>query len=114
VPTMVGHGAYSRESPFDVVKHEYAGACDAPGYIELLEVRDAPEGRSSFVIHSWVGGRGSVYYEWVDLERAKAAWSLLFTRMTQGDIETVIRADGCLRACDCKDEGEPWFYGGDL
>lgn len=48
---LVSFGAYGLYTRFDIERHEYAGG--PHGYIELLEVKDAPPGYPKLNVHSY-------------------------------------------------------------
>jgi len=56
----VEHGSFGRYSRYDIDKVEYYGG--EGGYFEVLNIKDAPEGRHPIVSHS----HGLSYGEWVD------------------------------------------------
>lgn len=101
VTTLV-HGAYVRESPYEVVQHSYRGS--ETGFCELLEIANAPKDQYPFVVFQQSGSR-SRYFEFEDLEAARGGLGWL---MMQG--ETVRELpDGCIQMVDCGTR-QPWFY----
>jgi len=84
VPTKLDHGSYYSTSPFDVVQHQYAAG--EWGYVELLEVKDTPEGHLSFVLLLNNTSEGLYFFDegyhlWERATRAEAdqLWELFFS-----------------------------------
>ncbi|MEM9336583.1 MAG: hypothetical protein AAGA35_01885 [Patescibacteria group bacterium] len=70
--TNVEHGCFGQYTRYDIVKHEYAASMVS--YVELIEIRDAPEGRNPIVIHYHGSDEGDFFMEWEDLESAQTAF----------------------------------------
>ena len=73
----VWHGSYGEWTYYDIVQHRYASSdCEdkQQGYIELLEIKNAPPWRSKYVIHEYWNATGSTVYEFSSLEAALSAY----------------------------------------
>lgn len=114
----VKHGAYGRYSRYDLEQVAYGGGQNEAGggYYEILNIRNAPEGRHPFVSHGYMhfGGRFSAFFaEWESIEDAAAHWdktgqSRIVTPRTfeePGESET----KGLIRLVDTG-YLSPWFY----
>jgi len=60
--TKLQHGCYARTTGFSIIQHAYAGALT--GYLEALEIADAPDGRHRVVLVRYAGGTG--FYQFVE------------------------------------------------
>lgn len=105
----VSHGGYGRYSRYQVVQHKYAGggAGGCCGYIEVLEIKNAPDGRCSFVVHEWTSGKGGWFTEWETLANALAAWECGWSGASK--LETFAKLAGFKRRVPCG-QLSPWFY----
>lgn len=105
----VGHGGYGRYTRYDIEQHDYAGGGGpgCGGYIEVLEIKDAPDGRCGIVIHEDNTRDGSVFTEWETLENARAAFKKHWG--TRDSAEGFPKLPGFKRRVSC---GAliPWFY----
>lgn len=106
----VGQGGKASFSRYKITQHGYAGGNDegGGGYIELLEIHDAPDGRCRFVTYSYsyyLGGTDRNFSEWDSLEDARAA----FTSRKCFSEGTRKICKGLKRYVDCG-ELTPWFY----
>lgn len=103
----VGHGGYGKYTRFIIEQHKYAGGGwpGCGGFIEILEIKNPPQGRCGTVIHEENSGR-STFYEFKSLNDALEAYgkfrSLSLT-------EKFSKEKGFIRCVNC---GllEPWFY----
>lgn len=103
----VDHGCYGRYTRFVIKQHKYAGngwpGCG--GFIEVLEIKNPPEGRCGTIIHEENSGK-STFHEFRSmgdaLEAYKKFWSLSST-------EKFSKEKGFIRRVNC---GllNPWFY----
>lgn len=101
----VSHGGYGRYTRYDVTQHEYAGY--GGGYIEVLEVKNPPDGKSGFVIHDFRSYEGAVFTEWNTLADALAAYEQ-FWKMPERQHRTWQELK-CQRLISCG-VLVPWFY----
>ncbi|MBC7982181.1 hypothetical protein H7X65_03835 [Candidatus Parcubacteria bacterium] len=99
-------------SRYDIEQHAYGGGDGDCGgsYIEVLHIKDAPDGRCPFVVHLYSykspGGMSShTFSEWKTLEDA------IMARKNAGrhNQENCEKLDGFIRFVDCS-ELTPWFY----
>ena len=70
------HGAYGMYSRYDIRQYDYGGGDEdgCGGFIEVLHIKDAPEGRAKFVVHEYgYPNLGEVWSEWKSLEDARKA-----------------------------------------
>ncbi len=101
----ISHGAYGRYTRYDMIQHKYAGG--GTGFIEVLEIRNAPDNRCSFVIYQYHRYGKSEFTEWETLEDAKMAWEKYW-----GSHDNTVHfpeAKGFKRWIDCG-ALTPWFY----
>ena len=78
--TIIWHGSYGMRTRFDIEQHRYGCTdCedDIQGYQELLEIRDPPDARQSFVIHLFRHDVGARIWEFATLADAQAGWEAL-------------------------------------
>ncbi len=101
---LVGHGGYGLYTRFDIVQHKYAGG--GGGYIEALEIKDAPDCRCGFVIHNYVSTAGSSFYEFEDLYSANAAFEKSWGACADKNLQI---SPGFVRRVACSPR-LPWFY----
>lgn len=97
----VTHGGYGRYTRFDIKQHKYAGG--GSGYIEAIEIKDAPEGHHPFLIHEYNSGR-SKFWEIKTVERLKEIWERWW-----GSNDRDVKTEGVIRFVDCS-YVSPWFY----
>ncbi|MDD2657153.1 MAG: hypothetical protein PHD04_00615 [Candidatus Pacebacteria bacterium] len=107
----VGHGGYGQYTRFTITQHQYAGGGHPGngGYIEVLEIKDPPDGRWGIVINEHRSGYGqsSTFTEWNTLESANAAWEKHWG--THDTATSLPKCPGFKRRVEC---GllRPWFY----
>ncbi len=115
VPTTgrvsVSHGGYGRYTRYDVVQHEYAGGGPGDGggwgYIEVLEIRNPPDGRWGIVINECTSRKGGTFTEWETLEHAQVAYKDYWgSHQTE---EVFLALTGFKRRITCG-ALTPWFY----
>ncbi|KKT22329.1 MAG: hypothetical protein UW06_C0013G0005 [Parcubacteria group bacterium GW2011_GWE1_43_8] len=74
----VGHGAYGMYSRYKIKQHKYAGGGPNDGgnwgFIEVLEIKNPPDGRCGIVIHECNSCTGAVFTEWATLTDANKAF----------------------------------------
>ena len=106
--TLIPHGGYAQPSRFLVVQHKYAGGDDEGtyGFIEVLEIKDPPEGKHPIAIVFLGTGHLYQFWEFGSVDEAKEAfekrtWDLSVLQNQPGFIRYV-RAVTPLR--------RPWFY----
>ena len=112
----IGHGAYCRESRFDITQHKYAGGGEpgaggkyCGGYIEVLEVKNPPLGQWPIVVHEWHTDcfeTESLFTEFATLSNAILFFDRNWGRRTTGLHQL---AKGFVRHVRCG-ECVPWFY----
>lgn len=100
----IGHGAYGRYSRYDIKKRKYAGGCS--GYIEVLEIKNPPEGRCGNVIHEYNSGE-SIFYEFRTIGDARMAFENSWSSRRTG--EKIKEEPGFIRSVICG-YFSPWFY----
>lgn len=96
----VPHGSYGQYTRYDVIQHNYAGG--GGGYVEVLEIKNPPDGRCGIVINEYQNGE-SVFTEWDTLENAKDAFRKSWRHNDYSDFA------GFKRRVDCN-ALTPWFY----
>lgn len=104
----VGHGGYGMSTRYDVTQHKYAGGGYGPGcggYIEVLEIKNPPDGRWGIVINEYLNG-DEVFTEWETLEQAIAAWEKYWS---SSRTEGLASLPGFKRRVVCG-RMVPWFY----
>ena len=107
----IAHGGYGRYTRYDVTQHDYAGGGPGEGggwgYIEVLEIKNPPDGRRGIVINECQSHSGSTFTEWETIENARAAfaksWSL------RDAAEKFPTLPGFKRRVVCG-ALTPWFY----
>jgi hypothetical protein len=108
---VLTHGGLGSSTRFDIEQFEYGGgnADDSGGYMEVLYIKDAPDGRCPYVIHFYHHW-GLAYFsqhtfsEWKTLEDAISA------RKDYSTFEKDCKnKPGFIRFVDCG-ELKPWFY----
>lgn len=112
--SVVHHGAYLSKSKYEVIQHKYAGGNDGAvgGFIEVLEVKNPPEGNWPIIVHEWHTDcfeTTSVFTEFKTLNDAISFFNHNWGRMTNG-LHNL--ADGFIRHVKCND-CKPWFYAND-
>jgi len=113
--TKLGQGPIGHYTRFDILRHRYGGG-GYPGngaYVEVLEIKDAPDGRHPFVIYhraenyswSWPKVEAS-FTEWENLDQAISALENNSREISTGGDCTKI--PGFIRRVEC---GLliPWF-----
>jgi len=103
----MGHGCYGKYSRYNLKQHRYAGYEYGIGYEEVIEIRDAPDGRCPFVIwREKTDGVSSVFYEFETLQDALFAWD----KVGPGTVfEKFQNVTGLIRHVPCSGL-DPWFY----
>jgi hypothetical protein len=102
----IGHGSFGAYSRYRLEQLKYAGG--GSGYIEVLHVNDAPDGRCPNVVYLYSMYGGCWFWEFPNRTTAVAAWKAcwghgnrIFGAMSQ--------QKGLVRAVFC-DTLRPWFY----
>jgi hypothetical protein len=107
----VAPGGYGQYTRYDVVQHDYAGGGPGGGggcgYIEVLEIKNSPDGRWGIVINERTSHKGGVFTEWETLENARAAFKEF--RSGYSTEEEFPKLAGFKRRVACG-ELTPWFY----
>jgi len=103
---LLAHGGFGKYTRFKVVQHRYAGGGygELGGYIEVLEIKNAPDGRCGFVFHEYNSLDGSVFSEFTNLKNAIVVFE---TRSITA--KELSKCKGFLRRVVCGGF-EPWFY----
>ena len=104
----IAHGGYGQYTRYDVVQHKYAGGQNEAGwgYIEVLEIRNPPDGRCGIVINE-TGSEGGAFTEWENLEYAVAAYNNFYSsHRTEKEFP---KLQGFKRRVACGGL-TPWFY----
>lgn len=101
----VEHGSYGRYTRYDIHQHAYAGG--EGGFIEVLEIKDPPEGRCGCVLHEYDTVSGSAFTEWESLEQARLAYDKRCWGIDAA--KESAKLPGFVRHVPCGDL-MPWFY----
>jgi len=107
----VGHGGYGQYTRFKIEQHQYAGGGHPGngGFIEVLEIKDPPDGRWGIVINEHRSGyeESSAFTEWDTLKSANAAWEKNWS--ARDTATSLPKCRGFKRRIEC---GllRPWFY----
>ncbi|MCK5060056.1 MAG: hypothetical protein KAR00_02860 [Candidatus Pacebacteria bacterium] len=106
----VSHGSYGRYTRYKIKQHKYAGGgCSGSGgYIEVLEVKNPPDGRWGIVINEFSNRKGSIFTEWETIKQACAVFSKYWTSSINVK-ETFPKLTGFKRRVVCG-ALTPWFY----
>lgn len=107
---LVWHGSYANGTVYDIVQHRYAATdCEAncQGYVEVLEIKDAPVNKCGSVIHVHFNDTGSLIHEFEFLEDALAAYRRMSGTFFE---EKEAKAkQGYKQTINCEHK-LPWFY----
>lgn len=107
----VAHGGYGQHTRYEVVQHDYAGGGPGEGggwgYIEVLEIKNPPDGRWGIVINERTSHKGGAFTEWETIENALAAF-IKFWDSPRTE-EEFPKLSGFKRRVACG-ELTPWFY----
>lgn len=102
---VIAQGGFGSCTRYEVVQYDYAGG--GSGYIEVLEIKNPPDGRWGIVINEHTRHRPSAFTEWETLENARSAWE---ANWGSGNTENVFPTlTGFKRRIVCG-ELTPWFY----
>ncbi len=109
--TKAGHGAYGMYSRYSIKQHRYAGGGPDEGgswgYIEILEIKNPPDGRWGIIINECTSLQGGVFSEWETLKQARAAFTKCqSTLSTENEFP---KLPGFKRRVVCG-ALRPWFY----
>jgi hypothetical protein len=110
--TILKHGCHSQISGFSITQHFYAGA--ETGFIELLEIHDAPSDKNKFVFCEYNmtrDGQEYAFAEFDSLENAKRAQSFFFSFGMNNS--RLSKLPGFKRFVECSKKKWPWFYADD-
>ena len=108
----VSKGGYGQYSRYDIHQHKYAGG--GPGesggwcYIEVLEIKNTPEGRHSIVINECKNGHG-VFTEWNSLQGALKAFERYWGSGLTETLKAFPNLPDFKRQVKCG-ALTPWFY----
>lgn len=110
---VIWHGAYGERARFDTIQHEYACTnceADVQGFQELLEIKDPPDARPPFVIHTYFNDVGSRIWEFATLADAQEGWRAILSLRDKLDKTWHLpKIPTCLHA-DFPGQKTPWFY----
>ncbi len=109
--TNLEHGSYGCYSRYEIIQHKYAGGGHpgAGGIMEVLEIKNPPNGKAQFIIYErreegW--SINSWFSEWDTLEYALAAFKDNWYRNGE---EIFSRLKGFKRLVSCG-RFDPWFF----
>lgn len=105
----VPHGGYGKYSRYKIIQHKYAGGGYGGngGYMEVLEIKDPPNGRHGIVINCYLSTKGTTFAEWETLEQAIAAFENLGS--IEINVKEIQKLPGFRRVVRCN-QLTPWFY----
>lgn len=109
--TCVVHGGHNQRTRYNITQHDYAGGGNSQngGYIEVLEIKDPPDGHCGIVINEWNTHKGGAFTEWETLEDARAAFGMFWgSNRTE---EEFPKLSGFKRRV-VYNTSTPWFYAG--
>ena len=101
----VPHGSYGMYTRYDITQHEYGGG--GSGYIEMLEIKNPPDGRCGKLIHHYTNDSGSDFFEFNSVENAINAWKVCWG--VNDRHKKISEQEGFLREVRCGG-WTPWFY----
>jgi len=109
----VQHGGYGRYTRYNITQHQYAGGGHpgCGGFIEALEIHDAPDDRCQFILHEDIEDYyrfGSVFFEFDSLANMLAIWDKAWGSGSQRR-QNIESAPGFRRRVECGGL-TPWFY----
>jgi len=102
---MIAHGGFGMYTRYDIVQHKYGGG--GSGFIEVLEIRNPPEGKCGFVVHHYANHSGSDFFEFDTVKNAVSAWRKCWAANDRH--EKISKQKGFLRMVRCGIM-TPWFY----
>lgn len=107
----VNHGGYGTETRFDITQHKYAGGGNSScgGYIEVLEIKEPPDGRHGIIIHEWNTTMGHSFSEWKTLQDAIDAFNSFWGWNPRTIKVGLSKLHGFIRYVECGNR-KPWFY----
>lgn len=107
----VGHGGYGQYSRFTIEQHKYAGGGypGNGGYIEVLEIKNPPDGRWGIVINEHTSLDGTAFSEWESLADALAVFEQYWGSGLRRTKEAFPTLRGFKRRVECC-LLRPWFY----
>lgn len=100
------HGWYGGYSRYALTQHDYDGG--RSGFIEALEIKDAPENRCGFVCYEYSSYGESSFTEWDTVEHARAAFKMYFSGGRDRE-KKIAELPGFKRRVLCG-VMMPWFY----
>lgn len=103
----IAHGGYGQYSRYDIAQHKYAGG--GTGFIEVLEIRNAPDGRHSVVVHEYTSNTGYIFTEFELLEQAVSAFERFWSGGPNRTSQEFPKVPGFIRRIVCG-PATPWFY----
>lgn len=109
-PKLIWHGSYANGTVYGIVQHRYGSTdCESSrqGYVEVLQIKDAPSDKCGSVIHVHFNDTGSLIHEFEYWEDAVAAYRRMSgTFYAEKDAKD---KQGYKQTINCEDE-LPWFY----
>lgn len=102
----VEHGGYGQYSRYDIKQTKYAGG--GAGFIEALEVQDAPDGRCPHIVFHYATYGNSAFWEFETQKLADAAFEKCWGNLKDPD-HGLSSQPGFIREVFC-DILTPWFY----
>jgi hypothetical protein len=95
---LIGNGEGSFYTRYNVTQLDHAR--DERGYLEVLKIKNSPDGRCGNVVHKFSYGAGHEVFEFESIEAAREAFKCTFGQ---------IHRSGLIRHFQC---GwlQPWFY----
>jgi hypothetical protein len=106
------HGAYGHYSRYEIRQHGYAGGGypGNGGFIEVLEIKNPPDGRCGVVIYEESSPpQRCSFSEWESVEQAEAAYEKVWTSREERRQEIYRQSPGFIRTVPCG-YLTPWFY----
>lgn len=112
MPTKLTHGAYARDSKYEVVQHRYA-ASGFVAYVECLEVVNPPDGKPRYIIH-WYYIQNATFpgdHSWYfsSLRAAQEAWEKFWSQSEIEPRERFKRQAGFINY-EYNGSDSPWYY----
>lgn len=108
---VVAHGGCGQYTRYDIVQHDYAGGGPGEGgvggYLEVLEIKNPPDGRWGVVINEYLSHKGSTFTEWETIENARTAFEKFWN--SDRTEEEFPKLTGFRRRVVCGGL-TPWFY----
>lgn len=101
----VQHGSYGAPTRFEMIQHKYAGG--GSGFIEVLEIKNPPDGRWGFVLYERLDAHHKSFSEWETIDDAKNTFKKHWGSSDSN--EKYKKLKGFKRIVNCG-LMTPWFY----